>query len=102
MNVTTSFRTFLSRDASLQRLLSQIVPLFADFDRMVTQLCTKDLLYHQDGQKCFDVHVVEQPLESPAYPLTRDSEGFVDLLAVGAFENHVTGAATLQFHPEIL
>ena len=98
----TSWRASLTFDAPLQRLLSQSVPFFADLDRMVTQLRTEDLLYHQDCQKCFDVHVVEQSLESPAYPLPCDSEGFVDLLAVGAFENHVTGTVTLQFHPEIL
>ena len=82
-------------DASLQGLLSQGIPFLADLDRILPQLGPEDILYHQDCQKCFDVHVVEQPLKTPAYPLPRDSEGFVNLLAVGAFKNHVTGTATL-------
>lgn len=69
---------------------------------MFPQLRPEDFLYHQYGQKCLDVHVVEQPLKTPAYPLPRDSEGLVNLLAVGAFKNHVAGTATLQFHPKIL
>ena len=89
-------------DASLQGLLSQGIPFLADLDRILPRLRTENLLYHQDGQKRFDVHLVEQPLKTPAYPLPRDSEGFVDLLAVGAFENHITETATLQFHPKVL
>ena len=89
-------------DASLQGLLSQGIPFLAVLDRVFSQLCTEDLLYHQDRQKRFDVHVVEQPLKTPAYPLPCDSKGFVNLLAVGAFKNHVTGTATLQFHPKVL
>jgi len=89
-------------DASLQGLLSQSIPFLADLDRIFSQLCTEDLLYHQDRQKRFDVHVVEQSLKPPAYPLPCDSEGLVNLLAVGALEHHVTGTATFQFHPKVL
>ena len=97
----TSWRASLTFDAPLQRLLSQSMPFFADLDRIFPQLGTEYLLYHQDGQKCLDVHVVEQPLKPPAYPLPRDSEGLVNLLAIGAFKNHVAGTATLQFHPKV-
>ena len=89
-------------DAPLQGLLSQGIPFFTYLDRIFPQLRTENLLYHQDGQKCFHVHVVEQPLKSPAHPLPCDSKSFVNLLAVRAFENHVTGTATLQFHPKVL
>ena len=98
----TSCRVLLTVNIPLQGLLSQSVPFSADPDCIVPQLGPEDLLYHQDGQKCFNVYEVEQPLESPAHPLPGDSEGLVNLLAVGALENHVTGAATPQFHPEIL
>ena len=92
----------LSFDAPLQRLLSQIVPFFTYLDRIFPQLGSENLLYHQDGQKCFHVHVVEQPLKTPAHPLPRDSEGFVNLITVSSFKDHVTGTATLQFHPKVL
>ena len=88
-------------DAPLQRLLSQSVSFLADLDCIFPQLRPEDFLYHQDRQKCLDVHVVEQPLKSPAYPLPRDSEGLVNLLAIGAFKNHVAGTATFQFHPKV-
>jgi len=98
----TSWRASLTFDTPLQRLLSQSIPFFADLDRIFPHLCPKDLLYHQDRQKRFDVYMIEQPLKPPAYPLPRDSEGLVNLLAIGAFKNHVTGTATLQFHPKVL
>jgi len=78
------------------------MPFFAYLDRILPQLGPEDPLYHQDCQERFDIHVVEQPLKTPAHPLPRDSEYFVNLLTVGAFKNHVAGTATLQFHPEIL
>ena len=97
----TSWRASLTFDAPLQRLLSQSVPFFADLDRIFPQLGSEDLLYHQYGQKCHDVHVVEQPLKSPATPLSCYPESLVNLFAVSPLKNHIAGLIRLQLYPEV-
>lgn len=91
----------LTFDTPLQGFLPQTVSFLTYFDCIVPQSSPEDFFYHQDGQKRLHVHVVEEPLKPPAYSLTRDSEGFVNLFPVSAFEHHVAGMATLQFHLEI-
>lgn len=102
LNAVGSLSAPLAFDRPLKSFLPEGIPFLAYLDRILPQLGPEGLLYHQDRQECFDIYVIEQPLKAPAHTLPGEPEGLVDLFAVGAFEDHVAGAAMLQFHPEIL
>ena len=66
---------------------------------MVTQLHPKRLLDHQNRLEGFHIDVAEEPLEPPPHALPGHAKGFVDLLAIGALEDHATGPAGFEFNP---
>ena len=72
---------------------------FMKLGGIVTQLRPERLLNHQDGLKRLHINLREEPLEPPANTLPGHAKGLVDLLAVGALENHIARPTRLQLDP---
>ena len=78
-----------------------LIPLPAYPHRILPQLRPEGLLDHQNRLECLHVHLAEEPVKSPPNSLSRHPKRFMNLLAIGALENHVAGPTRLQFHPQI-
>ena len=76
-------------ECDLLNMLSHLVPFLANSHRMLPQLGSKRLLYHQNRLKRLHVYVAEEPLKPPPHSLPCHPKGLVDFLAICPLENHI-------------
>jgi len=82
--------------------LHQFVTFPTNPHRIIPQLRTKGLFYHQNRFKRLHIDLTKQPLEPPPHPLPCRAKGFVNLLTICPLKNHITWPIRLQFYPQIL
>jgi len=86
-------------ECDLLNISSQLIPLLANIDRMLSQLGPKGSFNHQYCGKRINVYLVEKPIEPPPHPLPCHLKRLVNLLTISALKDHIAGPTRFQFHP---
>ena len=82
--------------------LSQFYPLPGYLQCLLPEASAEVALYAVQDFVGLHIDLIEEPLEPPPDTLASHVKGLVDLLAVGALEDHITGPTRLQLDPQVL
>ena len=83
-------------------LLSQCVSFLAYPDSMIAKLGTEVFFDEQNRFERLNIDFAEDMLKSPPYSLSCYTESFMDLFAIGTFENHPAGIADSKLNMQVL